>query len=236
MATPFGVYLTTGSVSGGVSKWALVATGASMALMMVVAELFISPFGDWIESSRIPNPYATGLFAGALMLAFFTIMRVVPLSGTHGAEHQVVHAIERDEELLPEIVRRMPRVHPRCGTNIAAGAFIFTTLLGWSWTPELLYREIVAVVVTLFLWRRIGSFLQQYATTKPPSDKQLEGGIRAGKMLLERYAVARTLQASPWQRIWNSGLLQLMSGSLATVLLLYGLGRLLHYDLLPGVS
>jgi uncharacterized protein YqhQ len=40
----------------------------------------------------------------------------------------VVHAIERGEPLLAESVRAMPRVHPRCGTNIVAAAFLATTV------------------------------------------------------------------------------------------------------------
>ncbi len=32
----------------------------------------------------------------------------------------VVHAIEEGEDLTLEKVRPMPRVHPRCGTNLVA--------------------------------------------------------------------------------------------------------------------
>jgi uncharacterized protein YqhQ len=172
----------------------------------------------------------------ALLGVFLGLMRAVPLSGIHGAEHQVVHAIEREEELQPDVIRRMPRVHPRCGTNIAVGATMFLGLADWAWTPVLEYRLIVAAIVTAFLWRRIGSILQQFVTTKRPSDKQLESGIKAAKMLLDRYAKAHSAFPSVPQRIWNSGMLQVMSGALLVFLLLEGLGRLIHVDLGPLVS
>src|SRR2546423_10530097 len=56
---------------------------------------------------------------------FLLFVRALPLVQYHAAEHQAVHAMERGEPLDPEIVRRMPRVHPRCGTNIMAGGMVF---------------------------------------------------------------------------------------------------------------
>jgi hypothetical protein len=236
MATPFGVYLTSGTVTGGVSKWALAATGAVMSLMMFAAALCARPLIGWLDASKLPDAVQTGIYSSFVFALFFAIMRVAPLSGTHGAEHQVVNAIERDEELRPEIVRRMPRVHPRCGTNLTVGALIFLTVWNFDWIPLPEIRLLLAAIATFALWRRLGSLLQYYVTTKRPSDKQLEGGIVAGKMLLERYVVAKSTHASVWQRIWNSGLFQLLAGAIATTLLLSGLGLLFHLDITRLVS
>ena len=49
-----------------------------------------------------------GLNLLALTL-FLLLMRVSRLAGYHAAEHQTVHAMERNETLVPEIVCRMPR-------------------------------------------------------------------------------------------------------------------------------
>ena len=46
MATPFGVYLTTGNVSGGAPKWALATTGAVMSVMMF--------FALWAGAAAVP--------------------------------------------------------------------------------------------------------------------------------------------------------------------------------------
>lgn len=236
MATPFGVYLTTGAVSGGAPKWALVATGAAMYAMMWTALVTVGLSAEWLDARHVPESYLNVFLGIGVPLVAMALMRLVPLSGIHGAEHQVVHAIEREEELRPEVIRRMPRVHPRCGTNIATGAIIFLTLATWPWVDELTYRLVAAAIATAFLWRTVGSILQQYVTTKRPSDKQLEGGIRAGKMLLDQYAKARSTVPSVWQRIWNSGILHVIAGASATAGLSFLVAHLTHVDLGPLVS
>jgi uncharacterized protein YqhQ len=164
------------------------------------------------------------------------MMRLVPLSGIHGAEHQVVHAIEREEELKPEVIRRMPRIHPRCGTNLAAGASIFLTIFFGSWPAEGEIRFIVAALATVLLWRKVGGFLQQYITTKRPSDKQLQSGIRAGEMLLERFAEAKVTSPTIGQRIWSSGVLHVMTGAVLMTCLVWLFELLVPLSFLPKVN
>jgi len=167
---------------------------------------------------------------------FLVLMRISPLSGTHGAEHQVVHAIEREEELIPRVIRRMPRVHPRCGTNLVAGAGIFSGILFSNWIDSEELRLVTAAIVTLFLWRRVGGFLQSFLTTKRPSNDQLASGIRAGEMLLDRYAKAPAIMPNVWQRIWNSGIFPLMAGAMGTSLLVAFIGKMLNLPDFQGVT
>ncbi len=236
MASPFGVYLTTGTASGGVSKWALMGTGAVMCLQLqsgAIATVFfmnaISPHVPaWLTSDYVQTFMTVGLFG--------LWMRVIPMSGIHAAEHQVVNAIERGEELDYEIVRRMPRVHPRCGTNLATGIGIFLGIFSMTWIPDPDARALIGVVMAWLFWRRLGSLAQLYVTTRPPTKKQLESGIRAGEQLLAEYSKARRSRASVPMWIWSSGLLQVIAGSSLCGGLLWVIGTVFHLPWLTGVK
>ena len=232
MATPFGVHLTAGVTSAGVPHLALVSTGVLMCSLLIVSILATEAVVFRMESVRWAMHYA-GTVNGVLPFVLFLLgMRLLPISGIHAAEHKVVHAIERGEELTPVVVRRMPRVHPRCGTNLAVGVTLFLGLATSHWADEPT-RLIVAGVVTLFFWQRLGTLLQFYATTRRPTDRQIAMGIRAGRELLENYKRARTWTPTLWQRIWHSGMLHVIAGSMIT----YQFARLVlglagHGDLL----
>jgi hypothetical protein len=162
-------------------------------------------------------------------------LRFMPLSGYHGAEHQVVHAIERGEDLIPEVVRRMPRVHPRCGTNLAVGASLFFYLGTAEWIVEPELRLLVAVAVTLLLWKRLGNFLQQYVTTKVPTDHQLDMGIRSGKEFLRAYESAKVIKPTGAQRIIATGMSFVVIGTTLAYAVIALLAYLLGYGELVGV-
>jgi hypothetical protein len=108
----------------------------------------------------------------------------------------------------------MPRVHPRCGTNLAAGATLFLGIFLSPWVESWELRFFVAAFATLYLWKRLGSLMQLFITTKPASDKQIRSGIRAGQELLDRYATSRISMPSVPVRIWRSGMLHVMLGSI----------------------
>lgn len=214
MATPFGVYLTNGVVRGGVGDLALVATGATLFVMLAVCQLAAYPVVDWISGWGGPEWLLT-MLSGALPIALFMgLMRLAPLSGTHASEHMVVHAIERGEELDPNIIRRMPRVHPRCGTNLAVGAMLFLGIFTTELIENVELRFVLAAIVTFLLWRRLGSLVQLYVTTKPPKDTQIRSGLRAANELLDRYATSPISEASIPARLWRMGMLQVMAGSM----------------------
>ncbi|HWD40135.1 MAG TPA: DUF1385 domain-containing protein [Fimbriimonas sp.] len=236
MATPLGVYLTTGTTSGGAPKWALILTGAYMALMLVVGAKLASYCGDRLALAGTKADFVATFEFIATLVFFGVIMRLSPLAGTHAAEHQVVHAIEREEDLVPEVVRRMPRVHPRCGTNYAAGALIFLQLFSWEWYSDEGTRLVVAGIATLALWRWVGSLLQFYVTTKPPSERQLANGIKAGQQLLENYSHARVSYPNIWMRLWNAGLFHVALGSSLLLGLVGLIDQYFHLGLLPQVS
>lgn len=231
MATPLGVYLTTGSIRSGANPWALALTGATMFVIFLAGRLMVIGGLELLEKRGVLVPdSALGAF-DIIPLAFLLLaFRLSPISGIHAAEHQVVHAIERDEPLALEIVKRMPRVHPRCGTNIAVGATLFLLIAETPWIPLADLRLLVAIIVAAFFWRPVGNWVQNFLTTRPASDKQLLNGIAAGEELLMAYATGRLSRPSPLVRLINSGILHVISGSFAAYGIFYLLATLLGFD------
>jgi CBS domain-containing protein len=226
MATPFGVYLTGAGLRGGVGDWALFATGALMAVVMfavMIGQSYLymvlqTRFG-WPAAALADSPPAgisTWLdVAGILLnlLPFFIILalvRLTPVAGYHAGEHQTVWAIERGEPLVPEAVARMPRPHPRCGTNLVTGVLIFEAVRHVH--PDL--GPMLGLIAAVLYWRRLGHYVQLYLTTRPASRRQLESGIKAGKELLEKYRQnpgGGAPESLP-VRLWNLGLIKILLG------------------------
>lgn len=223
LATPVGVRLLGGGVTGGVGSMAILGTGAVMFLTYLAGS-YVARAAAIFSPPAIQNSFWFYSAESALGLFFFLVLlRMLPLSGYHAAEHMVVHAIEQGEPLEPETVSRMSRVHPRCGTNIAVALGLF---LGISYTPWFLdpeSRTVIALLAALFLFRPLGSFIQKNFTTRPPTEKQLIAGIQAGKELLKNYQTAsRTVPSIPL-RIWQSGMLHAIAGSMTVALLVYAI-------------
>jgi len=158
---------------------------------------------------------------------FLLVVRLTPLAAYHGAEHKVVHAIERYGYPTREMARRMPRVHRRCGTTLLAGilpAFLIAA-------PLLLVAPAIAIAVVLLGWTfryRVGALIQQYLTTKEPSDKQLTAGLEAGYKLLDDWHRNPHRRLSPFVSLWHRGFVQLLAGALIGSQLLHWAYQYLH--------
>lgn len=232
MATLFGVYLTDGRVQAGASNSALILTGAFMGAM-ILASFFVTRLVLRFAEFHFPwaPSWVFNLDAGLncvhpwwsacavcvrslVVVPYLLLMRFSILAGYHAAEHQTVHALERREPLVPEVVRRMPRVHPRCGTNLVAGVGLFVFLLQLMSCFPLLQDAsfLVAGLVTLFTWRQVGAFLQTWFTTRPASERELAKGIAAGNQLVARYWQSHPSRPRFWRRLWCMGLLQALLG------------------------
>jgi CBS domain-containing protein len=243
MATPFGVYLTDGNLQAGASNGALVASGFLLGCFFVITLWVSEAFLNWGQTFGLPRSLSADLditFAvqsptlglmnvGVRLFSLgvlLVLMRLNRLAGYHAAEHQTVHAIERSETLTPLVVGRMPRAHPRCGTNIMAGATLFFTLLQVALC--LPYGDTLAPLValfgTVFYWRKVGAFLQERFTTRTASEKELMSGIRAGEELLHKYLQSTPSRPRLWRRIWCMGMVQNLVG----VSLALWLGQWLH--------
>lgn len=119
----------------------------------------------------------------------------------HGAEHKVIAAYEKGEDLIPENVIKYSRFHPRCGTSflilvvltsiiffsiIKTDVFIYKVFLRIIAFPvisgliyELLKLEKYSFFKILFL---PGLFLQRL-TTREPDRSQIEVAIEAFRAL-----------------------------------------------------
>jgi CBS domain-containing protein len=240
MATPFGVYLTDGTHQAGAGNLGLFASGAAIAVLMIVTiglvegglwlarhygllppHTFVRLDSDTSQLSPMLGLAALGL-RGVALIVFLSLLRVTRVAGYHAAEHQTVHALERGERLTPEIVGRMPRPHPRCGTNLMAAGILFTTF--WqllTYVPILNESPyLFSAVVTAFLWRPFGSFLQEWFTTRPASPRELASGIQAGEELMHKYLNSPPMRPRLLRRLWNMGLLQTLTGMLLTLYVL----------------
>ena len=252
MATPLGVYLHDGVSSGGAGFWGLVLTGMTMSGLALLAQVLahvVSRFaaahlpalGLW--ESRLPFglPLWLSAISPWLPLPFvFGLLRLVPLSGIHAAEHQVVHCVERHAPLSVEMVRTMPRVHPRCGTNLFAGFTLFLLLFlgvftltqasSWELLDSVTLAAMLSGPFTLIYWRRVGGWVQQYFATRPATDRQIAGAIYAAEQVLSRHQ--RRLERRerprflPLRRIWTAGIGQILVGYAVVIALLTGAERL----------
>lgn len=224
MATPLGVYLTSGAVSGGTGGYALILSGVLTLLAQTSLFLSLNLAGNaireqipvlwltWVGLSQ-PVRESLGTLFSALIFggAFLTLLRISPLAGYHAAEHQVVHAMERGEPLLIESVQLMPREHPRCGTNFIAGAALLAT--GSALVPLIGgFGYIIGGLAALAGWRSLGGWLQRHFTTRRATQRQLESGIRAANELLTRQAHHGDEPAGGLARLWRSGMVHILLG------------------------
>jgi hypothetical protein len=243
MATPWGVYLTNGSLQAGATNMALVASGALLGLTLIfshtgvglLALLAQKAFGWPLFSLWSAPPPPRVLWSNldwyaiqALALPLFLgLLRFLPLTGFHAAEHQAVHAMERGEPLHPEVLRRMPRVHPRCGTNVMAGGVVFVLISQGLpalhlWGVGAADAAVLGAIGALFSWRRLGGFIQQHFTTRPASDREIASGIAAAQELEEKFSRVIPTRPTIGRRLWCMGIPQTILGvSLSTTAAIY---------------
>jgi CBS domain-containing protein len=239
LATPFGVYLTTGALRSGAGNFALAATGAALMLLNLLANGVVyglARLADYFlfpgAAQSAPEPpfevpfVAELIFYGLWSAIFLLLLRFSPLAGTHGAEHMVVHAIEEGEDLDLQKTRSMPRVHPRCGTNLMALLVLLVIALEFFSSLSTRVDEgtrflalLVLVTIVLLTWRRLGAGLQRWVTTRQPSERQLARALDVGRDLLEKVRLHPGARVSFPRCLWNSSFPQVLSGFLAMVLL-----------------
>jgi len=222
MATPLGVYLTDGHHRGGRGDLALILTGAYLTVLLVLARLLgglcaalVSPDPQATLWATLGGPVSTpaASWADWLPLPFFALLlRLSPLAGYHAGEHQAVHLVEGGLALTSEQAALMPRVHPRCGTNLGLLVLLLTPVAMVAAGQWPLWA-LVPAALGLWQWRRLGAWAQQYGTTRPASDRQRQAGIAAAKLLLRDYEREPYRRARWWRRVWNRGLVQVALGA-----------------------
>jgi len=61
-------------------------------------------------------------------------------------------------------------------------------------------------------WQKIGMWVQQYLTTAPANEKQIQNGIKAGEELLKKHK--EDLNPNPpnfFEKFWNMGIIQILA-------------------------
>jgi uncharacterized protein YqhQ len=193
------------------SQWEIISTiGISLifSILFFVALPFFS--ARYFHSDGLWFNVLDGFFRIALFIGYLALIakmkEVKTLFEYHGAEHKTIYCYENKEPLTIENVKKYTRFHPRCGTS-----FIFIVLLLsiiiFSFIDGSLWIKFAGRILALPLIAGIGyeliklsgkyqrNFLVkiliapglwlQRITTREPSDKQLEVGIKALKAVLE---------------------------------------------------
>lgn len=226
MATPLGVWLTDGRLTGGPPPIGLFLSGLVMAVCLSLAHFVMllllaainSQWAVQFSSGRVGLEAGGGglldlLVTGGQGLLFLLALRFTPMAGIHAAEHQTVWAIERGLPLTPEIVGQMPRAHPRCGTNLIALIGLVTIWL--QHVPSFdTFTIMLSLIFTFFFWRQFGTAMQEHLTTRPATRAQLESGIKAGREIMAKYQSQAQVTPPFIFRLLNSGMLYAFAGIL----------------------
>jgi hypothetical protein len=179
---------------------AVIGIGLFFLLPLVVATLTAGSVENDLVQHFVEGMVRVVIFIGYLAVIARTpdIARVFQY---HGAEHMTIHALEHDEPLRPEHIRKYPTAHPRCGTEFLV-VVILISILAFSLVGRqsplvmvgsriLLIPVIAAVgyellrlgarhrgnpIVRVIMWPGI---LVQMITTKQPTDDMIEVAIVA---------------------------------------------------------
>ena len=104
-----------------VMLWVTLAVGLAFGIaVFFVGPVFLNVWlDDRISSAALLNVIEGGVRLGLFLGYILLIGRMKDIQRVfayHGAEHMSIHAMEHDEELSVDNVRKYTTLHPRCGT------------------------------------------------------------------------------------------------------------------------
>jgi uncharacterized protein YqhQ len=162
----------------------------------------------------ITDPFIQHLVEGLIRIAVFIgylllVSRAPDIRRVfryHGAEHMTIHALEHDDALTIEHIRRYPTAHPRCGTEflvvfVIVSILVFSLLAGQSLLVAIVGRVLLIPVVaaisyellrlgarfrgnTLVRWIFMPGIWLQLITTKQPDDGMIEVAVASMRQAL----------------------------------------------------
>ncbi len=144
-----------------------------------------------------------GLIRVALFVGYLLVVSRAPdiarVFRYHGAEHMTIHALEHDDPLTIENIRRYPTAHPRCGTEflvvfVVVSILLFSLLAGQSLLVSIVGRILLIPVIAavsyellrfgarhrgnrLVRWIFMPGIWLQLITTKEPDDDMIEVAV-----------------------------------------------------------
>lgn len=163
------------------------------------------------------NMTETLLQLGFFFVGLLTLIRFTPIGGYHAAEHMTINTIEAGLPVQVETVANASRVHRRCGTNLMVVLMTIQVVVISMMTMQnsisatgAFFYALSWFILISNTWKYTGSWLQTHFTTTPPNTTQLESGVKAGRELLAKFSKAPHGKPTLWQRLWGSGLFQIM--------------------------
>jgi uncharacterized protein YqhQ len=173
--------------------------GLFFILPLLIARFVAGSQPGFVERA-VEGVAQVAIFVGYLLV----IGRAGDVSRTfqyHGAEHMSIHALEANDPLTVEAVRRYPTAHPRCGTEflvvvILVAIFVFSLVGRQELWLTVLSRIVLIPVIAAVAYELLRFFARhrrwavvrwlsapgmwvQMITTKQPSDDMIEVAIVA---------------------------------------------------------
>ncbi|HEY3523176.1 MAG TPA: DUF1385 domain-containing protein [Candidatus Limnocylindrales bacterium] len=207
-ASEEGIEIGRGAVALMLAIMLFVGVGIFFVLPLFIASVAtgngLVPAAD---GGGILGALVEGLIRVALFLVYLLLIAQTPdvrrVFQYHGAEHMTIHALEANDPLTIEHVRRYPTAHPRCGTEFLVVVVILSILvfsvvghlaghatLAFTIGSRIILIPVIAAVgyELLKLGARFRSFalvravtypgiLVQKITTKQPTDDMIEVAI-----------------------------------------------------------
>jgi uncharacterized protein YqhQ len=193
-----GVELGKGAVALMLGITLVVAIGVFFLLPLWIAAVTTAQ----VEQGLVQH-LVEGLIRVAIFLGYLALISRAPdirrVFQYHGAEHMTIHALEKDDPLTIEAIRKYPTAHPRCGTEflvvVIALSIIAFALVGRQSLPIMVGSRILLIpviasvgyellrwgarhrsnpIVRVIMWPGI---LVQMITTKQPTDDMIEVAI-----------------------------------------------------------
>ena len=195
-----GVEIGKGTVALMLGITLTIGIGVFFLLPLLVATFTAGSIENDLVQHLVEGLVRVGLFLGylALIAQAPDIRRVFQY---HGAEHMTIHALEHDDPLVPEAIRKYPTAHPRCGTEflvvVIALSILAFSLVGRQSPVVMVGSRIILVpviaavgyellrlgarhrgnpIVRAIMWPGI---LVQKITTRQPTDDMIEVAIVA---------------------------------------------------------
>jgi len=193
-----GVELGKGSIALMLTLTLVAGIGVFFLLPLFIASVTTQNVQNGIVQHLVEGLIRVGIFLGYLVLIAQApdIRRVFQY---HGAEHMTIHALEHDDPLVVDRIRRYPTAHPRCGTEFLVVVIILSivafSLVGRQEPLVMILSRILLIpviaaigyeilrwgarhrgnaIVRVIMWPGI---LVQKITTRQPTDDMIEIAI-----------------------------------------------------------
>ena len=168
--------------------------GLSIVLFFLLPMVVSSFFDKWIDSTLVLNLFE-GIVRMCIFMAYMLLVsrmeEMKRVFSYHGAEHKTIRCYEAGLPLTVENVRKMTRLHPRCGTSFLLIVMVISILV-FSVASSVL----LAAVPALEAMR--GSFLYRLL-------------MITFKLLLLPVVVGITYEINRWVGRHDNGLTRILS-------------------------